>query len=417
MPDIENLSQDIFEAVFVARQPIFDRKLRIWGYELLFRHSAEAVTAQVLDQDQATAKVIADGYVLAAAGVAPDKRLLINFPRNLLLQEAALALPHQACVVEILENVEPTPEILEVLRKTKSAGYTLALDDYVGQGGYEDILRLADIVKVEVLNQTPEALRAITQGMQRYGCKLLAEKVEDKQTLDLLMGLGYHYFQGFYFSRPEIVPGRKISASNLAKIQLIRELAKEDYEVKDLAQIISTDVSLGYRLLNYLNSPAFGLRRTIDSIQQAITILGSRNIRQWLMIVTLSDLNPLPRVAEIGFQCVQRGRFFEQAAMAGIVRYAPEGMFLLGLLSRLDALLGQKMSDLLEHLPLEHEIKSALEEKPSPLGTLLDLALAVEHADWETAKELLDSLSFELKTAALLYNLATRWTREILTQF
>lgn len=416
MQDNEHLPEDIFEAVFVARQPIFDRKLAIWGYELLFRHSAEAATAQVLDQDQATAKVIADGFVLASTGVASDKRLLINFPRNLLLQEAALALPHQVCVVEILETVEPTQDIVDVLRKTKKAGYTLALDDFVGQEGYEDILRLADIVKVEVLNQTPEELRALTQRLQQYGCKLLAEKVEDKKTLDLLMDLGYHYFQGFYFSRPEIMPGRKISASSLAKVQLIRELAKEDYEIKDLARIISTDVSLSYRLLNYLNSPAFGMRRTIDSIHQAVTILGSRNTRQWLMVVTLSDLNPSPRVAEIGFQCVQRGRFFEQAAVKGIVRHAPEGMFLLGLLSRLDALLGLRMREILKQMPLETEIKNALEEVPSALCIWLDLALAVEHADWETANELLDSLNIELKQAALLYNQATRWTRGILSQ-
>jgi c-di-GMP phosphodiesterase len=420
MQDNEHLSEDIlediFDAVFVARQPIFDRKLSIWGYELLFRHSAEAATAQVLDQDQATAKVIADGFVLASTGVASDKRLLINFPRNLLLQEAALALPRQVCVVEILETVEPTQDIIDVLRKTKKAGYTLALDDFVGQEGYEDILGLADIVKVEVLNLSPEELRALTQRLQQYGCKLLAEKVEDKETLDLLMDLGYHYFQGFYFSRPEIMPGRKISASSLAKVQLIRELAKEDYEVKDLARIISTDVSLSYRLLNYLNSPAFGMRRTIDSIHQAVTILGSRNIRQWLMVITLSDLNPSPRVAEIGFQCVQRGRFFEQAAVKGIVHHTPEGMFLLGLLSRLDALLGLRMQDILTQMPLETEIKKALEEGPSALCIWLDLALAVEHADWETAKELLDSLNFELKQAALLYNQATRWTRGILSQ-
>ncbi len=413
MEESGRLSDDVFESVFVARQPIFNRDLRIWGYELLFRNSGVVNTAEILDQDQATAKVIADGFVLAASGVGADKRLLINFPRNLLLREVALALPTHSCVIEILETVKPDEEIMEVLRKNKEAGYTLALDDFVGQPGYEPIIALADIVKVEVLNQSAEDIRAITRHLKMYNCKLLAEKVEDKDTLDFLMGLGYHYFQGYYFSKPEIVPGRKISSSTLAKMQMLQELAREDCDFGDLGRIISTDVSLSYRLLNYLNSPAFGLSRTIDSINQAITILGIRNTRQWLMVVTLSDLNPSPRVVEIGLQCVQRGRFFEQLVVNGYLDHSAESMFLLGLLSRLDALLGQHMKDILKLMPLEEEIKVALSGGSSSLRFWLNLAEGIENGDWATVREHVNDITLDEKEVALLHNQASTWAQGI----
>lgn len=415
--NVDNLlPEGSYEPVFVARQPIFDRKERIWGYELLFRHSGTAATAQVLDQDQATAKVIADGFVLASAGLPPEKRLLINFPKNLLLNDSFYALPPQTCVVEILETVPPEPEILESLRAAQKNGYTLALDDFVGQSGFEPFLKLADIVKVEVLNQPREHIKNITANLQKGRAKLLAEKVENKEEFEFLRDLGYHLFQGYYFSKPEIVPGRKISSSNLSKLQLLQELEKKDYEVKDLAKIISTDVSLSYRLLNYLNSPAFGLRRSIESIQQAITILGTRSTKQWLMVIILSDLNPAPRAAELGLQSIQRARFLQLAAKEGMkVPFSDERMFLLGLLSQLDALLGHYMNEIIENMPLDGETKGALLGKKNEAFFCLELVRSFEHANWRRSESLLDSLGMSRDKAALLLAKAGAWAQSILS--
>ncbi len=415
MPDHEQLPEGAYEPIFVARQPIFDRKQRIWGYELLFRHSGQAATALILDPDEATAKVIADGFVLAAAGLPPDKKLLINFPRNLLLKEALYALPSGPCVVEILETVQPEPEVVEALKRAKHAGYMLALDDFVGQEGFEPFLRLADIVKVEVLGQSREHLVTVTTKLKKGHAKLLAEKVEDKDSFDFLLGLGYDLFQGYYFSKPEIVPGRKISSSAINRLQLLQTLSQDDYEISELSKIISTDVSLTYRLLNYLNSPAFGLRRSIDTIHQALTILGSRSTRQWLMVVILSDLNPAPKVAELSLQSIQRGRFFELAAAAGsIAPLPPDRMFMLGLLSRLDALLGQYMEDILDKMPVNPLIKEALLGSKTPARIWLLLAEAMENAQWQRAERLLAHLQLSQPQAALLHARAGVWAHGIL---
>ncbi len=411
------LPEGSYEPVFVARQPIFDRKQRIWGYELLFRHSDTAAVAQFLDPDEATAKVIADGFTLAATGLPVETRLLINFPKNLLLNESFYALPPKACVVEILETVQPEAEVATVLKAAKKAGYILALDDFVGQPGFEPFLELADIVKVDVLNQSKAALLALTSQLQQRRAKLLAEKVEDRETFEFLRGLGYHLFQGFFFSKPEILPGRKISSANLSRLQLMQELAKDDYEVKELAEIISHDVSLSYRLLNYLNSPAFGLRRTIETIQQAITILGSRSTRQWLMVIILSDLDPSPMAAVLSLQSIQRARFLQLAAQQDDfgTPHNAERMFLLGLLSMLDVLLGHHMKEIIGSMPLDEEIKAALMGIENESYAWLELVRALENAAWDKATSLLAKFGMGQDRAALLYATAGAWANAVIS--
>jgi len=417
MKDSEaKLIEGPYEPVFVARQPIFDRTQRIWGYELLFRHSDTAAVARFPDPDEATAKVIADGYTLAAAGLPSESRLLINFPRNLLLNDTIYALPPKVCVIEILETVHPEPEIVEALAAAKRAGYTLALDDFVGQPGFEAFLRLADIVKVEVLGMTREQMARIAEMLHDGKTMLLAEKVEDRETFEHLQQLGFHLFQGFFFSRPEIVPGRKISSSSLTKLQLLQELGKDDYEVKDLAEIISTDVSLSYRLLNYLNSPAFSLRRHIETIHQAITILGSRSTRQWLMVIVLSDLSPSPSASVLGLQSIHRARFLQLAADDPEVKtpFDGERMFLLGLLSLLDVLLASPMEEVIGNMPLDTDIKAALRDQENDCHTWLEVVRAIESASWKRAACLLELCGMGQKKAARLHAAAGAWANDIL---
>lgn len=413
----ELLPEGSYEPIFVARQPIFNRQQHIWGYELLFRHSDTAAVAQFPDPDEATAKVIADGFTLAAAGLPVETRLLINFPKNLLLNDSIYALPHQSCVVEILETVQPDAQVVQALKTAKKAGYILALDDFVGQPGFEPFLEIADIIKVEVLNQSKAQLLKLTSQLKQGQAKLLAEKVEDRESFEFLRELGYHLFQGFFFSKPEILPGRKISSANLTRLQLMQELAKNDYEVKDLAEIISRDVSLSYRLLNYLNSPAFGLRSTIETIQQAITILGSRSTRQWLMVIILSDLNPSPSAAVLSLQSIQRARFLQLAAQQDDfgTPHNAERMFLLGLLSMLDVLLGHHMEEIIGNMPLDEEIKAALMDIENDSFAWLELVRAMEHASWDKATDLLEKFGMGQSRAAMLYAAAGAWANAVIS--
>ena len=403
------------KAIFVARQPIFDVQEKVWAYELLFRSSAQAKTAAVTEDDLATASVIADGFSLAFSGMDKSRKAFINFPQRLLLDGSVYALPKEICVVEVLETITPTPEMVAALRRIKEHGYVIALDDYVGQPGFEDIIPLADIVKVEVLGMEPERMRYISADLRRHGCRLLAEKVEDRATYDLTKSFGFSLFQGYFFSRPEMVTGSKVPTPVLAKMRLLRALTGEDFDVRELSQAISSDPSVSYRLLNFINSAAFSLRSKIQSIQQALTLLGKQQIKQWFLAVIISDFDSSSKVQEAAFSSLQRARYLESMAKLLDDRaFPPESLFLMGLFSKLDVLLGQPMNKLLENIPLDKEVEAALLSKPTPYWSWLSLVEDIEIGDWEDVEEFLENRGLDRETSAVNYSESISWTQTLL---
>ena len=406
-----------YQPIFVARQPIFSLDDTIWGYELLFRHSDLVAYAQVADQVIATAKVIADGFSIATTGIDQDKKFLINFPPQLLLQETALSLPKDICIIEILETVRPEPEIITACLKMKQDGYILALDDFIGEPGFEPFLEIADIVKVDVFDLKPPEIIKIAQQLNRYQCTLLAEKIEDRETYQLTRSLGFSLFQGYFFSKPEMMKGRKISTENIGKMQLMQELADEDFEVKKLAGIISNDISLSYRLLKHINSSFFALQQKIQSISQAITLLGSNALRQWLVVVLLSDLDHRQQAQELVFTAVCRGRFLELAAQNfALPAYKKETMFLLGLFSNLDSLLGLAMKEIMAEMPLNMAIKDALCGVKNEAYEWLALAIAIDNGHWQQVEQFLTRHNLDSKKMSTLHIQAKIWTARVITR-
>ena len=406
-----------YQPIFVARQPIFTPDEEIWGYELLFRHSDIAAHAQVADQVVATAKVIADGFSIATTGVDQDKKFLINFPPQLLLQQTALSLPKEICIIEILETVQPEPEIISACLKMKQDGYILALDDFIGAPGFEPFLEIADIVKVDVFGLKPPEIIKISQQLSCYPCKLLAEKIEDRQSYQLTRSLGFSYFQGYFFSKPETMQGRKISTENIGKMQLMQELADDDFEVKKLAGIIANDISLSYRLLKHINSSFFALQQKIQSIPQAITLLGSESLRQWLSVVLLSDLDHRQQAQELVFTAVCRGRFLELATQnLPALPYKKETMFILGLFSNLDSLLGLSMKEIMAEMPLNMEIKEALCGERNKAHEWLTLTVSIDNGDWQEVEQILTRHDLDSKKMSVLHIQAKIWTARVLAR-
>ncbi|NJB68253.1 EAL and modified HD-GYP domain-containing signal transduction protein [Desulfobaculum xiamenense] len=405
------------ESVFVARQPIFDVQQNVFGYELLFRSSGEAACAFVTDSDMATTKVIADGFLLAHAGMEPGQRALINFPRRLLLDDAAFALPPDIAIVEILEDVRPEPDVLHAIQAIKQSGFMLAMDDYMGEPELEPFLQFVDIIKVDILGLggDPERIRQTVEKLAKYGCTLLAEKVEDLETFELTKELGFTLFQGFFFSKPEIIPGKKISSSEIAKLQLLQELGRPDFEVAKIGRIIQSDLSLSYRLFQYINSAGLGVRYKVDSVSRALTLLGQRQLAQWLRVAIMSDLSPSRKAAEVAFLSVHRGRFLEM--LEGVAKsygVSPDSMFLLGLFSLLDALLGQPMDVVLKNVPLDDEVYAALVGQDNRLKHLLDLSRAYEHGHWDYVREAVHSVGLTQEHADRCFVQAMAWTQDIL---
>lgn len=325
------------------------------------------------------------------------------------------ALPKEICVVEVLETITPSPEMVAALRKLKTHGYILALDDYVGQPGYEEIIALADIVKVDLLGMDAERLREVSAGLGKYGCRLLAEKVEDRATYDLARGLGFSLFQGFFFSRPETMTGSKVPTPVMAKMRLLRALSGEDYDVRELSKIISTDPSVSYRLLNFINSAAFSLRANIQSISQALTLLGRQQIKQWFLAVIISDFDSSAKVQEAAYTSLQRARYLESMGKLLKSRQFPaETLFLLGLFSRLDVLLSQPMDKLLQNIPLNKDVEAALLSKPSPYWSWLSLVEDIEIGNWEDVFQFLDNRELDREASASNYSEAIAWTQTLL---
>jgi EAL and modified HD-GYP domain-containing signal transduction protein len=405
----------LFEPVFVARQPILDREARVFGYELLFRLAASASTAQMADAGTATAKVIVDGFPLALETMVEPKKMFINFPADLLLKQAPLALPQDLCVVEILEDVPPSREVLAACRAIKNAGYLLAVDDFVGQPELAPFLDMADIVKVDVLGMSPERMAQVAKPLLAREVALLAEKVEDAAGREAAMAIGFRYFQGFYFSRPEVVCGHKPPVGVVSKVRLLRELAVPDPEPERMANVLSSDPGLSFRLLKYLNSAAFFRMDKISSLAQAMMVMGQNPLRKWLMAVLLSDMAHSPLGREVSFQSLTRARFLELLAHThSRLPYSADALFMLGLFSRMDALSGQSMAEVTAYLPLDDDILAALRGEPGDAAKLLHLVGDLENGQWASALDVLVSAGIDSAQTARIYAEAALWGKEVL---
>ncbi|MEW5774128.1 MAG: HDOD domain-containing protein [Thermodesulfobacteriota bacterium] len=413
MLPIEKLHEDIF----VARQPIFDKDRSLWGYELLFRDSGSATAAKFEDPDQATARVIADGYVLARASLAPDVRTLINFPERLLLSKFAQAMSPESCVVEILASVSPSREVLTALGSLRLGGYTVALDDYAGQEHLDPFLVVAQVVKVDFakLGHNRRSILRIAQKLRQPGRLLLAEKVETPADFDFARMLGFSLFQGFFFATPEVIPGRKITSAEAARLQLLRELGKDDFDVRRLTAAIEQDVSLTYRLFRFINSAMFSPGMTVDSVERAVVLLGRRQLAQWLRVVLLTDTAQTPSARELVYFSACRARFLDLLCKASEACAMPsEPLFLLGMFSLLDALLGQPMAEALAHMPLPPGILEALVEGKGDFVPWLNLAVQYERHDWQQVVPLLAAARLDFQAADRLYVQAQAWAEGIL---
>ncbi|QLA17734.1 EAL and HDOD domain-containing protein [Desulfolutivibrio sulfoxidireducens] len=399
-----------YATAFVARQPIFDTRQKVRGYELLFRDSAESLCARFADQCQATMKVIADAYVCLGPDMAGGTKIMVNFSRSGILDQLPYALPPGRTVIEFGECFLPDKDLLAALRKLKSDGYMFSLDGFHDVGGCGPLVALADIIKVDVLDQTPGEVAAILDAVGPAGPILLAKRVETAHLFEMSKAMGFTWFQGFFFQRPEIVPGRKLYSNQQSRLKLFRLIEREDLELEKVAEIIQSDVSISYRLLSLLNSAAFGLPQKVTSIERAIMMLGWKSLRNWLRVIIFTDLAPRGKTRELSFTSVLRGRFMETAAEAHHAPVSPATLFLLGLFSLLDAMLDLPMREIVTSLPIEEELKEALCGEHNIHADWAELAKCFETADWRRLDAFVEALGLDPALVAKCYHEALTWT-------
>ncbi len=404
-----------YQPIFIARQPIFDQKDRVQAYELLFRNSQAHLHANISDPIKSTLDVISYGFDLAVSATGGRKPAFINFPQQLLLEKSALALPASLCIIEILETVKPDQEVLDACRFLKEQGYKIALDDFCGQPGQDKLVELADIVKVDILKMPPKEIKQISKYLQQKKVQLLAEKIENVTIYGYCKQMGFNLFQGFFFCSPQLLAGCKLVPQQASRLKLLKSLAQENIELKELARIIQGDAGLSYRLLRFVNSAFFGFRNKISSVQHAVSLLGTKQVSQWLKVSVLSDLSTTPPAAEAASMAAQRGKFLELlSSNHSSPPFASQSMFLLGMFSLLDALLGQPLHELLEDLPIPQDMKNALILEETPFTPWIKLTQYMEKGSWDDVQEAITYLEIDQTTIAMLHSQSLLWTANVL---
>lgn len=365
--------------VFVARQPIFTIDKTISAYELLFR-TGKTNHFPDIDGETATTSILSSSFfTIGIEKIAAGKMAFINFTEELLLKGTPQLFPQEKLVVEILEDVQPTPQIVETCRQLKEMGYKLALDDFVYSQSFAELLALSDIIKIDFRNTSSEKLVEMVAALQQYGCQLLAEKVETNEEFEQAVSLGFTYFQGYFFAKPEILQNKDLSASKMTLMQLISQINSEEFDVVKLENLVTRDVSVSYKLLKYLNSSYFGRIQPLSSVRQAISFLGENQFKMFVSLVATSKLagnkpNELVRLAII------RAYFLEGLATA--LQKDKNELFLLGLFSLINAMLNQKMETILKKLPLSESIITALRDREGELFFFLRLVETYESGNW-----------------------------------
>lgn len=381
----------------VGRQPIFDRRLGVYGYELLFRVDSTAQHAAVTSGDVSTAMVVVNSFVeIGLENVVGAAMAFVNVNREFLLSDVILNLPKDRVVLEVLEHVPPEPDVVARLQMLRAEGYRLALDDFIYREDLEPFVQLASIVKLDISQLTRDELLAHVTRLKGLGITLVAERVETRAELDACLADGFDLFQGYFLEKPSTLQKpRAPDGDRLSALQTLALLNAPGTTVDQLEAAISRDVTLSYRLLRVINSAASGLAGRVESLRQAIVHLGRDTIRNWVSLLLLSGMNSKP--AELLSTGLVRARMCERIGD----RVHPDqahAYFTTGLFSILDAVLDTTMAQLVSSLPLTPEITQALTRREGPIGAALATCIAYEHCDWEhlacegmTSEELRDA--------------------------
>ncbi len=369
--------------LFVGRQPIFNRKMEVIGYELLYRDS-DSNAANFSDGDHATSSVIINTFVeIGLDRLVGSKGLaFINLTRSYFTGELPLPLKHNRIVLEVLEDIVLDDSFVASVKELSENGYQIALDDVINPDDVTALLNISNIVKVDLLGVDWDKLGEYVTRFKKYNVKLLAEKVETLDEYNQCLDLGFDYFQGYFLAKPNIVKGKKLRGSRIAILNLLAKLQSNDIEFYELEKMISYDVSLSYKLLKLINSAFLSRGSEIQSIRQALTLLGLKQVRGWVSLLLLSETGDKP--PELITTAMVRAKMCE--LLAKKANQSSEGDFIVGLFSVLDALLDISLTEVLSSIPLSPDIINALLLREGKMGEMLNCVLAYEKGQWESVK-------------------------------
>ncbi len=398
---------------YLARQPIFDAARNVFGYEMLFRSSLDNFFGGA-QSDLASASTADNLFLFGLDRLTEGRLAFVNCTRDSVVREYATLLPKERVVIELLETIHVDETVVAACRDLKQSGYMLALDDFIDVPAWQPLIPLADFIKVDVLATSPEEQLRLIRKFERTKVRLLAEKVESHEVFDRARRWGYSHFQGYFFSRPQILRHHDIPPNKLNYLRVLQAANRAQIKVDEIVEAIKAEPSLSYRLLRYLNSPAFFLVSQVQSIPHALRLLGQRGTQKWISLVAIACMGE-DKPRELIVLPLIRARFCEcfwrrVAKLAG----SSNDLFLLGLLSAIDAILDMSMADVLKEIAVGPEIRAALLGEMNRYRKILDLVVMYETGAWEGLSERAAQIGIGEDAVPEMFFQSLEWAKKIL---
>ena len=395
----------------MARQPIFNKRKRIYGYELLFRDGMVNAFPDV-DGDAATSRVLSTSFWSnGIERITGRRKAFVNFTEKMITEKIPAMFPKKTIMVEILEDMEPNAAVVTACREMAKQGYNLVLDDFIYKPEMKPLLALARIVKFDFRASSIKEIEAAIKELAAYRVKLLAEKIETHEEFQQALNMGFEYFQGYFFSKPEILKSRDISPSKITLLNIMSEANREDFRITELEKFVSRDLSINYKLMRYINSAYFGMFKRVNSVKQTIVLLGMKEVRRFISLIAMAQLVS-GKPDELIRASLIRARLCENLGKEAIGKNGSE-LFTLGLFSFIDAILDDEMGNIMEDLPLSENIKKALTGGGGELADYLALVSCYETGDWEKVAILSAKTGLNEEKTPELYMDAVAWADSI----
>lgn len=398
---------------FIARQPIFTAERNVFGYEMLYRTSLENFFPKQ-QTDLAAVSMVDNFFLFGMEHLTQGRYAFVNCTRDFLMQDYPALFPKDRAVLEVLETVRPDQAVLSAIQRLKQAGYLIALDDFRDTPESRRLVPLADFIKVDVLETPEPEQRRLAREFSATPVRLVSEKVETYEVFERTMRCGYTLFQGYFFSKPQVLSRHDIPANKLNYLLVLQAANRPTLDLNEVSERIKAEASLSYRLLRYLNSPAFFFASDVSSIPHALRLLGERGIRKWVSLVAIAGMGE-DKPQELIVLPLIRARFCELlASLAGMERTSND-LFLLGLLSSLDAILDMPMAEVLKEIAIGAELRSALLGEDNRFRKVFEVAFSYETGAWDRLEQASACVHISAEAIPERFIQAVDWARKILT--
>lgn len=399
--------------IFLARQAIYNINMEVVGYEILYRSSNENKFDPTIGEERATYMVIQNIATFGLGELTNSKDTFINFPQKALENNIGTLLPRDTTIIEVLESVEPTLDVISNLIYIKSLGYRIALDDVSDWKSIIPYLDIVDIVKVDMKTTDLKKRKEIIDFVKDKKIIILAEKIETKEELEECKKLGFTHFQGFLFSKPDMLLGNDVSLRNITIYRLLIELIKNDVNVEYIDSIMKTDLLLTYKFLRFINSAYFSFVQEVSSIKQAIMLVGRNEMRKWLSVIALTQMDT-GACEEYANNTIIRAKFCELVAENLDISIDASSSFLVGLFSEINLLIQKEMESIVKELPFKSEVKEALIEKDNIYRNIYLLCKNYENFESKDFTKYCKKVNIPEEKIGKLYLKAIEWGDDLL---